>query len=115
MERRGDDPHVALAMYTRMYEQAQDEQVKQWALERLMELRSFGERDAIRRVLSAFVDAEGRCPRAWSEVDAPLQTAGLAVHPEGPPLDPSGAPYLLVVSPAGCDVTLHPSSTVPRG
>jgi hypothetical protein len=61
------------------------------------------------------VDAEGRCPRAWSEVDAPLQTAGLAVHPEGPPLDPSGAPYLLVVSPAGCDVTLHPSSTVPRG
>ena len=115
MERRGDDPQVARAMYTRMHEQARDEQVRQWALERLMELRSFEERDAIRRVLSAFVDAEGRCPRAWTEVRAPLQSAGLAVHPEGPPLDPSGAPYLLVVSTAGCDVTLHPSSTVPRG
>jgi tetratricopeptide (TPR) repeat protein len=115
MERQGDDPHVARAMYTRMYEQAQDEQVKQWALKRLMELRSLQERAAIRGVLTAFVGATSRCPRAWTEVSAPLRAAGLTVHPEGPPLDPSGTPYLLVVSPAGCDVTLHPSSTVPRG
>jgi hypothetical protein len=115
MEREGDDPQVARAMYTRMYEQAQDAQVRQWALKRLMELRSLQERAAIRGVLSAFVDAARRCPRGWAEVSAPLRAAGLTVHPEGPPLDPSGAPYLLVVSPAGCDVTLHPSSTVPRG
>jgi tetratricopeptide (TPR) repeat protein len=115
MERRGDDAHVARAMYTRMYEQAQDEQVKHWALNRLMELRSLQDREAIRRVLSAFVTANARCPRAWTDVAPGLQTAGLTVHAEGAPLDPSGTPYVLVVSPLGCDVTLHRTSTVPRG
>jgi len=115
MESRGDDPHVARAMYTRMYEQAQDEQVKQWALNRLMELRSLQEREAIRGVLSAFVTANARCPQAWTDVAAELQTAGLKVHVQGPPLDPSGVPYVLVLSPLGCDVTLHASSRVPRG
>jgi hypothetical protein len=115
MESRGDDPHVARAMYTRMYEQAQDEQVKQWALNRLMELRSLQEREAIRGVLSAFVTANARCPQAWTDVAAELQAAGLKVHVQGPPLDPSGVPYVLVLSPLGCDVTLHASSRVPRG
>jgi tetratricopeptide (TPR) repeat protein len=115
MERDGDDPRVARAMYTRMLEQAQDEQVKSWARKRLMELRSLDERAMIRRVLSDFVAAQGRCPRAWTDVGAGLRAAGLRVHAEGPPLDPSDAPYMLAVSPLGCDVTLHPSSTVPRG
>jgi hypothetical protein len=115
MESRGDDPHVARAMYMRMYEQAQDDQVKQWALNRLMELRSLQEREAIRDVLSAFVTANARCPRTWTDVTPQLQAAGLEVHVEGPPLDPSGVPYVLVLSPLGCDVTLHATSRVPRG
>jgi hypothetical protein len=115
METKGDDPHVARAMYTRMYEQAQDEQVKHWALERLMELRSLQERDVIRRVLSGFVSGTGRCPRDWAAVGPELRDAGLTLHPSGPPLDPSGTPYVLVVSPLGCDVALHRSSAVPRG
>ena len=77
LERQGDDPNVARAMYTRMYEQAQDEQVKQWALKRLMELRSLQERDVIRRVLSDFVATNARCPRAWTDVAPALQAAGL--------------------------------------
>ena len=115
MEREGDDSQVAWAMYTRMHEQAQDEQVKQWALKRLMELRSLQEREAIRGVLNGFVAANGRCPRAWTDVDAGLRAAGLTVDPQGPPMDPSGIPYVLVVSQLGCDVSLHRSSTVPRG
>ena len=115
MESEGDDPGVAREMYTRMLDQAQDDQVRAWARKRLMELRSLDERAAIRRVLSDFVTAQGRCPRAWTDLGAGLTAAGLRVHPQGPPLDPSDAPYLLVVSPLGCDVTLHPSSTVPRG
>jgi tetratricopeptide (TPR) repeat protein len=115
MEQQGDDPRLARAMYTRMYEQAQDEQVKEWARKRLMELRSLEEREAIRRVLTAFVEVHGRCPRAWTDLTAGLSAAGLRVHPQGPPLDPSDAPYMLVVSPVGCDVSLHPSSKVPRG
>jgi hypothetical protein len=115
VEAKGDDPQVARAMYARMYEQAQDEQVKEWARRRLMELASLEERRAIRRVLSGFIAEQKRCPRAWTEVSAALAAAGLRVHTAGPPLDPSGAPYLLVVSPLGCDVTLHPTSTVPRG
>jgi hypothetical protein len=115
MARRGDDPQVARAMYTRMYEQARDEQVKEWALKRLMQLRAFQERHTIRQVLTEFVSANGRCPTTWTDVTGPLRTAGLSVHPQGPPLDPTGAPYVLVVTPLGCDVTLHPTSTVPRG
>jgi len=115
IEAKGDDPQVARAMYARMYEQAQDDQVKQWARRRLMELQSLEERRVIRGVLTAFVGAQKRCPREWREVGGALAAAGLPVHPGGPPLDPSGAPYLLVLSPLGCDVSLHPSSTVPRG
>jgi tetratricopeptide (TPR) repeat protein len=115
LELKGDDPNVARAMYTRMYEQAQDEQVKQWALKRLMELRSLRDRDVIRRVLSGFVAANARCPRAWTDVVPELRAAGLTLHEQGPPLDPSGTPYVLVLSPLGCDVTLHRASTVPRG
>ena len=115
LELKGDDPNVARAMYTRMYEQAQDEQVKQWALKRLMELRSLRDRDVIRRVLSGFVAANARCPRAWTDVAPELRAAGLTLHEQGPPLDPSGTPYVLVLSPLGCDVTLHRASTVPRG
>jgi tetratricopeptide (TPR) repeat protein len=115
MEHQGDDPQIAQAMYARMYEQAQDPQVKQWALKRLMELRSLQERRAIRDVLSGFVSANGRCPRAWTDVTAALKAAGLTVDLQGPPIDPSGTPYVLVVSPLGCDVTLHRASTVPRG
>jgi tetratricopeptide (TPR) repeat protein len=114
MERQGDDPQVARAMYGRMYEQAQDEQVRQWALKRLNQLRSLAERAAIRGVLSAFIRGQGRCPRAWTEVTDGLRAAGLAVAGPGVPLDPSGAPYLLVLTPLGCDVALHPQSTVPR-
>jgi tetratricopeptide (TPR) repeat protein len=115
MEGKGDDPQVARAMYTRMYEQAQDEQVKQWALKRLMGLRSIQEREVIRGVLNAYVAANGRCPRAWTDVGGGLRAVGLTVDPQGPPLDPSGAPYVLVVSPLGCDVSLHRVSAVPRG
>jgi tetratricopeptide (TPR) repeat protein len=115
MEQQGDDPHVARAMYARMYEQAQDEQVRQWALKRLMELRSLQEREAIRGVLSAFVTTTGRCPQAWTDLTQGLRAAGLTVDPQGPPLDPSGTPYVLVVSARGCDVSLHRASTVPRG
>jgi len=114
IEAKGDDPQVARAMYTRMYEQAQDEQVKAWARGRLMELRSLEERAAIRRALGDFVGQQQRCPRDWRELRPALARLGLRVHPEGPPLDPSDAPYLLVLTPLGCDVALHQSSTVPR-
>jgi tetratricopeptide (TPR) repeat protein len=115
VEAKGDDPQVARAMYTRMLEQAQDDQVRQWARKRLEELRSLEDRTAIRRALTAFVAEQGRCPRAWTEISARLAAAGVPVSPQGLPLDPSQTPYLLVVSPLGCDVTLHPRSTVPRG
>ena len=115
VEAKGDDPRVARAMYARMYEQAQDDQVKEWARRRLMELRSLEERSVIRRALGTFVTEHARCPRDWREMGRALTALELRVHPEGPPLDPSDTPYLLVLSPLGCDVTLHPSSAVPRG
>jgi len=115
VQSKGDDPRVARAMYARMEEQAQDEQVKEWARRRLMELQSLDERSAIRRALTSFTAEQQRCPRDWSELRPALTALGLRLHPQGPPIDPSGTPYLLVLSPLGCDVSLHPTSTVPRG
>jgi hypothetical protein len=111
----GDDPSVGRAIYQRMYEQARDEHVRQWAQRRLLQMQSLTERETIRRVLTDHVAAHGRCPRAWAPVAAAVHAAGLAVDATGAPLDPGGTPYLLVIGDQACDVTLHPRSSVPRG
>lgn len=112
----GDDPSVGRAIYQRMYEQAKDEHVRQWAQRRLLQMQSLTEREAIRRVLNDHVATHGRCPAGWAPVAGAVRTAGLAVDATtGAPLDPGGTPYLLVIGDQACDVTLHPRSSVPRG
>ena len=114
MEAKGDDPQVG-ARDVRAHVRAQDDQVKQWALKRLMELRSLEERAHDPARPGGVRGGPGPLPGASGRPHRALRAAGLRTDGRGQPLDPSDTPYMLVVSALGCDVTLHPASTVPRG
>ncbi|HXH81633.1 MAG TPA: hypothetical protein VNN07_01745 [Candidatus Tectomicrobia bacterium] len=109
-----DDPMLARDMYARMEEQAKDEHIREWARGRRMQAQAHVDRRALRRVLAAYRERHGRCPAAWPEVAADLQSAAVPLAPPGFPVDPGGTPYVLVIGAESCDVTLHPGSSVPR-
>ena len=109
---QGENRATAREMYKRMAEQADDEQVKRLAELRLLQVDSFDERDAIRRVLNDYRERNGRCAASWKDVTAALQRAArLRTDASGAPLDPANTPYVLIKD--GCDVDLDPHSLVP--
>ncbi|HEV2912285.1 MAG TPA: hypothetical protein VGX92_03115 [Pyrinomonadaceae bacterium] len=107
----GGSRTTAREMYQRMYEQSNDEQVKQMAVRRLMQLDSLDEREAIRRVLNLYAARTGGCAQTWKDVAVLLRAAGFRLDERGAPLDPSDTPYVLVKG--GCDVDLSGRSQVP--
>ena len=111
---QGGSRQLAREMYARIYEQSDDNQVKQMAVRRIMQVDSDDETDAIRRILSDYSARNaGRCASSWKDVHAGLRAARLKLDAStGAPLDPSGTPYRLVKD--GCDVDLDVQSQVPR-
>jgi tetratricopeptide (TPR) repeat protein len=109
----GGSRQTAREMYMRIYDQSDDEQVKRMALLRVMQIDSYDERDAIRRILSDYSQRNaGRCASSWKELLPALRAARLRLDQEsGAPLDPSETPYRLVKN--GCDVDLDLHSQVP--
>lgn len=108
----GGSRATAREMYTRMYEQSDDEQVKRMAARRLMQLDSLDERELIRKVLNEYQTRARRCASSWKDVFAALRAVpGLRLDQTGAPLDPSDTPYVLVKG--GCDVDLSGRSPVP--
>lgn len=102
----GGSRNTAREIYQRMYEQAGDDKVKEMARQRLMQLYSQDEREALREVLTAHKSRVGRCPASWREVS--LQGVPVKVDAGGSPVDPSGAPYRLMKD--KCDVELDAHS-----
>ncbi len=117
MEAEGGSRAMAREMYGRMMNESDDEQVKEMAARRILQVYSFDQRDAIRRVLDEFKQRTGRCASGWREVAPQLSAARLPdgsrlqQDSSGAPLDPSGTAYRLVNN--GCDVDLDPGSKVP--
>lgn len=108
----GGSREVAREIYRRMYEQAEDREVKEMARRRLLQLASMDQQDALRKVLSLFQSRANRCPASWREIEPALRGMRFPVDSAGAPIDPSGTPYLLAKG--GCDVDLGPNSEVPR-
>ncbi|MDT4955700.1 MAG: hypothetical protein QOJ02_3838 [Acidobacteriota bacterium] len=107
----GGSSATAREMYKRIKEQSDDADIRRMAELRLLQIDSFEERDAVRRVLADFSARKGRCPTEWKEIAAQLHAAGLELDANGAPLDPANTPYVLVQN--GCDVDLDPKSLVP--
>jgi tetratricopeptide (TPR) repeat protein len=108
----GGSVRAARQMYQHLYEESNEDQLKELLLRRLLQVDSFEQRDVIRRVLSEYSERLHRCPASWQDVTAALRASRLPVEANtGAPLDPAGTPYLLVKD--GCDVDLDPRSQVP--
>jgi tetratricopeptide (TPR) repeat protein len=91
----GGSRATAREIYKRMYEQAGDEQVKEMARKRLLQLDSFDQRDALRKLFTAYKTRTGKCPDSWREIEPVLRSLRIPVDQSGAPLDPSRTPYVL--------------------
>lgn len=110
MAAEGGSRATARDIYRHMFEQSADESVKDMARRRLMQLDSWDERDALRKVLSVYKVRTGRCPSNWRDVEQMLRALRAPLDASGAPLDPSGAPYVLQT--ATCNVELGPNSEI---
>lgn len=111
MVAEGGSRSTARQIYSRMYEQAGDNRVKEMARLRLMQLDSLDERDVLQQLLAAFKSRTGRCAASWREMEGALHSLRVNLDSSGVPLDPAGTPYALIKD--GCEVDLGPLSEVP--
>ena len=105
----GGSRSTAREIYTRMYEQSADEQVKDMARKHLMQLDSLDQRDGLRKLFAAYQTRTGKCPESWRELGQIFRTLKIPMDQAGSPLDPSGAPYVLKAG--ACEVELDPNTT----
>ena len=110
MAAEGGSRVTSREIYTHMFEHSADESVKDMAHRRLLQLDSWDERDALRKVLAAHKTRTGRCPANWREVEQMLRAIRAPLDAYRAPLDPSGAPYVLQT--AKCEVELGPNSEI---
>ena len=92
---RGGSRATAREIYKRMYEQAGDEQVKEMARKRLLQLDSFDQRDILRKLFATYKTRTGKCPDSWREIEPVLRSLRIPVDQSGAPLDPSRTAYVL--------------------
>ncbi len=115
MKSEGGNRATAREIYRQMFDDAQDEQSKETARLRLLELDSLDERDAIRAALRTFKEKNNRCANNWREILPSLQNVKLdggkdfRVDNSSNIVDPSGAPYILDTE--KCDVQLDRTKT----
>ena len=107
----GGSRSTAREIYTRMYEGSTEQQVRDMAHKRLLQLDSLDQRDALRKLLNAYQARAGHCPNAWKELEPVFRTLRVPIDASGAPLDPTGVPYVLRVS--TCEVELDPKSEIP--
>src|SRR5687767_2001904 len=105
----GGSRSTAREIYTRMYEQAGEEHVREMAQKQLMRLESLDQQDALRKLFAAFKTRYGKCPDSWRELAQILRALRIPMDESGAPLDPSGAPYVLQAG--ACEVELDPNKT----
>jgi hypothetical protein len=112
MAAEGGSRDTARAIYQQMYQQSDDPNIRETARRRLLQLRSFDERDVIRKIQALYLASTGRCPESWKSVGELLRQSRLRMDSSGTPLDPANYKYQLAKN--GCDVDLDPHSEIPH-
>ena len=107
----GGSPETAREIYVHMYQEAEDEQVKEMARRHLMRIDSADEREGLRKILAAYQSRMGHCPKSWKDLESVFRSLRLRLDSSGAPLDPAGTPYVLNTS--KCEAELDPKSEVP--
>ena len=117
MKTEGRSRDIAREMYRQIRDQAEDQQSRENAELRLLQIDSFDERDIITAALAEFRDANKRCPSSWAELipiiaKKPEASRVLRIDRSNNIVDPSGAVYLL--NRENCTVDLGVGSKIPR-
>lgn len=118
MKTEGGSRETARSIYSQIFEQTQDSQIRESAALRLLQLDSLDEQDAIQHTLRNFQSQNKRCSNNWNEIFTLLRSIRL---PNGKnlrfdsttlaPLDPSNAPYILQTENGGCNISLNYAKT----
>ena len=94
------------------YVTSEDENIRKQAIDRLEQLRSLDERDAINRLLDHYKKQTGTCPASFRPLAPALNSMGLVLNDELSPVDPDGFPYQL--NRETCKAELDEKSTIMR-
>lgn len=111
MMMKGGSREVARAVYS-AYLTSDDENVRRQAIDRLKQVRSLDELDAINSLLALYRQRIGPCPSDLRLLASKLRAMNLTLDEDGTPLDPDGFAY--AYDPTQCMATLAVGSTVPR-
>jgi tetratricopeptide (TPR) repeat protein len=111
MAAEGGSRATAREIYSQMYEQSGEENIRDVARRRLLQLDSLDQRDNLRKLFAAYQARAGHCPNSWKELEHVFRTLHVPVTTSGAPLDPSGVPYVL--RSGACEVDLDPKSEIP--
>lgn len=111
MAAEGGSRSTAREIYTQMYKQSTDDQVREMAHKRLLQLDSLDQRDALRKLLTVFQARTGKCPNSWLELESAFRAVRVPVDASGAPLDPTGVPYVL--RSGTCEIELDLKSGIP--
>ena len=110
MAAEGGSRETAREIYTHMFEQSADDQVRDMAYRRLVQLDALDLRDTLVKFKLDYLSQHRKCPASWKDLGPDLRRYSIRVDASGAPLDPTGVPYVLY--PDRCTIELNPKSQV---
>ena len=111
MMMKGGSREAARAVYS-AYLTSDDENVRRQAVDRLKQVRSLDELDAINALLARYRDETGACPASLRVLAPKLRAMNLILDEGSMPIDPDGFAY--AYDAAKCRARLAAESTVSR-
>ena len=111
MKIKGGTREAARAVYT-TYLTSDDANIRGQAIDRLKQLRSLDELDAINVVIAQYKQHSGVCPADLRVLATKLRAMNLALNDESMPVDPDGFAYTYDAT--KCEAVIAFESTIPR-
>jgi tetratricopeptide (TPR) repeat protein len=111
MRIKGGSRDAARVIYS-AYLTSDDKNISAQAVDRLKQLRSLDELDAINSVLAKWKQANGSCPPDLRAIAPALRSLSISVDDDAMPVDPDGFPYVFDV--LRCQAKLATQSSIAR-